>query len=543
MSVFNTEKTADQYGESPLFFGTAPGLFDTINKVYPEIWDLYKEMKKLDWSEDEFDYSQCNIDFKTVHRPTAEKMKKTLIYQWEQDSVAARAIAPVLAPFITNSELWAMYQRISDNECLVPEHEVLTKDRGWVQIADIKVGDTVAQYNPHNGKTEFAVVSNTVSRHYAGDIITFCNHNATFRQRVTPGHRMVTRRLYGPNQGHEFHEASVCPKNGSMAFIVSGEMIGGDDALSAKDRPRGNRKDQYQVNVTDISYVAGNTVKSFRDNYEGMVHCITVPSGAFLTRIDGIISVTGNCIHAATYSEIVRMSFDDPKAVLVETLEMKETIQRMEVILGIMDDLAEASHKYALGLIPADQELFNKLYLFVVALFIMERVQFMASFGVTFTICASGPFQPIGQAVKKIAQDEFEVHVQAGKAVLKILHNTEMGRIAREQTKATVESIFAAVVNSEFTFIDWLFSDGEPMIGTNADLLKKWVLFCGKDPVTFLGLKHPFGKLPKENPMPHLEKWIDMNKLQAAPMEQDHGQYKVGVVVDDSAGGNFDDFL
>lgn len=365
MSVFNAEKTAADYGESPLFFGTAPGLFDTINKVYPEIWDLYKEMKKLDWSEDEFDYSQCNIDFKTVHRPTAEKMKKTLIYQWEQDSVAARAIAPVLAPFITNSELWAMYQRISDNEV----------------------------------------------------------------------------------------------------------------------------------------------------------------------------------IHAATYSEIVRMSFDDPKAVLVETLEMKETIQRMEVIIGIMDDLAKASHEYALGLIPADQELFNKLYLFVVALFIMERVQFMASFGVTFTIVASGPFQPIGQAVKKIAQDELEVHVQAGKAVLKILHNTEMGRIAREQTKATVEAIFAAVVNSEFTFIDWLFSDGEPMIGTNADFLKKWVLFCGKDPVTFLGLEHPFGKLPKENPMPHLEKWIDMNKLQAAPMEQDHGQYKVGVVVDDSAGENFDDFL
>ena len=144
--------------------------------------------------------------------------------------------------------------------------------------------------------------------------------------------------------------------------------------------------------------------------------------------------------------------------------------------------------------------------------------------------------------MKKIAQDELEVHVQAGKAVLKILHNTEMGRIAREQTKATVEAIFAAVVNSEFTFIDWLFSDGEPMIGTNADFLKKWVLFCGKDPVTFLGLEHPFGKLPKENPMPHLEKWIDMNKLQAAPMEQDHGQYKVGVVVDDSSGEDFSDF-
>lgn len=30
-------------------------------------------------------------------------------------------------------------------------------------------------------------------------------------------------------------------------------------------------------------------------HYEGTVHCVTVPSGFFLTRIDGIVSVTGNC--------------------------------------------------------------------------------------------------------------------------------------------------------------------------------------------------------------------------------------------------------
>ena len=365
MLVYNTEKTAGAYGEKPLFLGTSPGLFDTINKVYPELWKFYKEMKALDWSEDEFDYTQCNMDFKTCDPSVAEKMKKTLVYQWEQDSVACRAIGPVIASFVTNSEAWAMYQRISDNET----------------------------------------------------------------------------------------------------------------------------------------------------------------------------------IHAATYSEIVRMSFDDPAKVLTEILEIKESIARMEAVARVFDDALLASHQYPLGLVPNDQELFNRVYLFIVALFIMERIQFMASFAVTFTICASGLFQPIGQAIKKICQDEYEVHVQAGKAVLNILHATEQGRIAREQTRATVETLFGEVIESEFKFVDYLFEDEKPLVGTNAEFLKKWVLFCGKDVVNFLGIDHTYGKLPKDNPMPHLEKWIDMNKLQAAPMEQDHGMYKVGVVIDDSENGDFSDFF
>src|SRR5690625_4478005 len=74
--------------------------------------------KSLDWDENEFDYSSCNADFKKANRSTYDMMIKTLAWQWEADSVASRAIAPVLAPFITSSELWAAWQRISDNEVI-----------------------------------------------------------------------------------------------------------------------------------------------------------------------------------------------------------------------------------------------------------------------------------------------------------------------------------------------------------------------------------------------------------------------------------------
>ena len=102
-TVFNYDKT--DYQKPLLLLGQRPGLFDTVNRHYPEIWKLYKAQKSLDWDENEFDYSSCNADFKSCSRSTYDMMIKTLAWQWEADSVASRAIAPVLAPFITSSEL------------------------------------------------------------------------------------------------------------------------------------------------------------------------------------------------------------------------------------------------------------------------------------------------------------------------------------------------------------------------------------------------------------------------------------------------------
>ena len=204
--VFNLDKTAKQYSKTSLFFGGEPGLFDTVNKQYPKIWSLYKEMKSLDWDESEVDYTQCNNDFKNCPKGVSDMMIKTLAWQWEADSVASRSIAPVFAPFISSSELWAAWQRISDNEV----------------------------------------------------------------------------------------------------------------------------------------------------------------------------------IHAAAYSEIVRMSFDNPSEVLEDVLSIQESLTRLESVSKSFKDLYVASHKYALGLIDSDQETYNTLYKGIIALLLLERIQFMSSFAITF---------------------------------------------------------------------------------------------------------------------------------------------------------------
>lgn len=349
-NVFNYDKT--DYAKPLLFLGEKQGLFDTINRHYPRIWELYKTQKSLDWDENEFDYSSCNADFKKANRSTYDMMIKTLAWQWEADSVASRAIAPVLAPFITSSELWAAWQRISDNEV----------------------------------------------------------------------------------------------------------------------------------------------------------------------------------IHAATYSEIVRNSFDDPSTIIDEILRVEEAHERLKRVVKAFDDAFTASHQYALGQIENNQDTYNAVFMMVIALFCMERIQFMASFAVTFAICDTGQFQPIGKSIQKIAQDELEIHAELDRAVLENELQTERGQTAFTQKREEIEALIAEVVDSELTWIEYLFSEGRELVGVNADRLAAWTLYCAKDVYQTLGIETDRYAFPKTNPLKFMEKWLNISKTQASPQEQDIAAYKVGVM-------------
>ena len=683
--IFNTEKT--DYETPVLLMGTQDaGLFDTVNKSYPEIWELYKTMKSLDWDENEFDYSSCNQTFKTCPEHISDKMIKTLAWQWESDSVAARTIYAVLAPFITAPELSAAWQRISDNECLIEGTEVLTP-KGWVDLSEVQVGDSVCQYEM-GGTTSFQSVSHVVEKDYNGDLYAFKNPRGHINQVVTPKHRMIRRSA--SNGEYEVGEAGVFDfKKGAAdrrwSSVSSGVISGSKTKLSAEEafliavQADGSISSRYDGSICDtipvwfsfakerkvdrlqrlvaecgfaltelsgrsasensksqrrfkvdvpLKYSAylknfnwvdlhnvdsswctefldeiiawdGNFTKNtgilhttsrqavdicqaaaslsgfkthlsqredsrsdkFSDcyrlswkkqggvsgqgivksvtHYKGKVRCLTIPSGFFLVRYKGAVSVTGNCVHAATYSEIVRMSFDNPREVLDTVLEVTESVQRLEIVAEVLQEAYTASHEYALGLIENDQETYNKVFMMIVALLALEGIQFMSSFAITFSICDTGLFQPIGKAVQKIAQDEYEVHVELDKAVLKRELATERGKIAFQQCEHKIQKLLDEVIASEFEWLDYLFSDGEELVGVNADLCKRWTLYCAKPVYNFFGLKYelPF---PKKNPLKFMDSWLDISKTQAAPQEQDNAQYKVGVTRRNDEGKTFD---
>ncbi len=366
-NIFNTDKL-DYAGtvNRSMFLGEPSGLFDTVHRNFPEVWEIYKNMKSLDWDELEFDFMTCNTDFKSVPREISQCMIRTLAWQWEADSVAAKTILPIMSSFISAPELQAAWGRITDNEVL----------------------------------------------------------------------------------------------------------------------------------------------------------------------------------HAATYSEIVRCSFDDPNQVLKDVLEVTEAMQRLKVVSDIMGHAYRVSHELALGMRDRnDPECYDAAFMFTVALYVLERIQFMASFAVTFAIAETGAFMQIGKAVQKICQDEFEVHVALDKAVLRHEMSLDIGKAAFARNREKIFNLIREVEASELTWTDYAL-ENDPLVGLTRKGLRRWVKFSADEVYQFFGFTSPHENVPKENPLPYMVDWMNIAGTQASPQEQQNGQYKVNVIQRNDDGIVYDtDFL
>ena len=361
-NIFNTKKT--DYGNVQLFFGQEPGLLDSIHKFYPKLWRLFKKLRKQDWDEEEFDFSLCNVEFKTCPSHVYERMINTLIWQWEQDSVASRSIAAVLAPFCSSVEVWVPYVRINDNEN----------------------------------------------------------------------------------------------------------------------------------------------------------------------------------VHGLTYSEIIKGSFDNPDEVLVSLLEKVEPMRRLETISKIFSKTFTASHKYALKLIEDNQDLRNTVYMFLVGMYLMERVQFMASFAETFDICRKGYFPPIRAAVEKIAMDEFEIHAQFGQEVLRIVLAQPDGMTFYAECRDQIVAVINELFRSEITWLKWLRRDGDHEGFMTYDESVSWLEFNCTAAAVFLGLNEEeveFNFVTK-NPLPWMKSHMNLSDNQASPQEEDANAYMVNIIRPDDMGKVFE---
>lgn len=244
-------------------------------------------------------------------------------------------------------------------------------------------------------------------------------------------------------------------------------------------------------------------------------------------------------VHANAYSEIVRMGFPVPQNVIRDMLAKTEAHRRFSVVGNVLADLKRESIELAYkkefeGFIPPKNFWIKPMLTFYFTMWVLERVQFMDSFGTTFLIAQSGYYQPIGQAVKKICQDEYEVHSEYRKEVVLEILKTVEGEAALEELKPLFTSILEDVVDSElrWTREDLFKSDTRALVGTNSELMCQWCLFNAKAVANTLKLKTKY-TFPKTNPIPILEDWVNMNKQQTAPQEQDNPAYKVNAVIAD----------
>ncbi len=234
-------------------------------------------------------------------------------------------------------------------------------------------------------------------------------------------------------------------------------------------------------------------------------------------------------LHAMTYSEIVRGSFESPSEVLSTINKMRETFGRMSAIARGMSRAEKMIAQYKAGNIKYSAELYEAVFVFLVFLYFLERIQFMSSFAVTALICATGLFEPINAAVQLIARDEYTNHVPFGEEVLRIEMNTPRGALAFKNNRQLILDGLTEVLMTERQWNAGLFSDGEEFTGGSEARLNAYSGFCARPAIVMFGLEHDIAALrldiPEVNPIGMMDDWMDINKKQSSPQEQDHNGY------------------
>lgn len=190
-----------------------------------------------------------------------------------------------------------------------------------------------------------------------------------------------------------------------------------------------NRKDTYcdihTVNILNRKYKDGQSIEKRAVKYKGMVRCLTVPSGAFLMRYNGVVSITGNCIHSYSYTYIMRNVLIEPSEEFDSIVVNEEIKKRASSITQYYDDLIEYSQYYNLfgegefeikkqdkdGVMQhhhrieiTKRELMKKIYLCMFVVNVLEAIRFFVSFACSFSFAERKLMEGNAKIIKLISR-------------------------------------------------------------------------------------------------------------------------------------------
>lgn len=254
-----------------------------------------------------------------------------------------------------------------------------------------------------------------------------------------------------------------------------------------------------------------------------------------------MVEITKNeIVHASTYSRMVELSFDHPDEIITDVVSKLEALRRMERIAGVMSHALNTAIKIETGQIARSSiEAYDAIMMLWCALLCMERIQFVASFAVTFGKGNAGKFVQFSNAVSKICTDELEVHAETDFAVLEIEFGTERGIDFLQRRGGDILALVDDVRQSELNWIDHIAANGadkDPDL--TIDGLRTEVDLNSEPVYKFFGFKKELPYLTGRR-LPYMETMIKIDQVQGAAQEERKGNYMVGGVITNDEGVDF----
>lgn len=288
------------------------------------------------------------------------------------------------------------------------------------------------------------------------------------------------------------------------------------------------RKNDYDVTIKNLAFQSELDSVASRAIAPLLAPFVTNPELWFaIVKISDIEN-----LHVATYNTIIRNCLKDKSEVFNEIAKNEQIVKRSEAVVRVFDELQRLGAMYTLDRNSVSRDVVMKTIIrSYVALYCLERLQFMSSFAATFAVAESGIIQGIAKLVQKIAQDEL-VHAAVDEEVIRILRKEEDTSKYFPEMKSEIKQIVDEVVQQELAWNEYLFSEGRSIVGLNQQLLNDWVHYNAKFVYDFFQIPFEFERL-STSPLSFMGNWLDINKFQNANMEGDNNNYALNVVVDD----------
>jgi len=232
----------------------------------------------------------------------------------------------------------------------------------------------------------------------------------------------------------------------------------------------------YVVNLGSLEFKTYPYRKEV--DYEGMVYCVTVPSGLIVTRRNGCVAVCGNCEHQLSY------------ALLNDTLGFGESFY-YEFL-----EWSEMKEKYEFMIEQHDTSKPKELASYLAKQMFIEGVSLFSSFVMLINFDRRGLLPGMADVVRLSSADE-SLHVEGLSQLFKHLLKA-FPEIVTDDFKKDIYDCAREVIRLEDAFIDLVFKNHD-IKGLTTEETKSYARYVTDARLTQLGLKKNFGM--EKNPI------------------------------------------
>ncbi len=282
------------------------------------------------------------------------------------------------------------------------------------------------------------------------------------------------------------------------------------DALGFKTLPEVAQR-MFKLNNGYQSLMDSGVVNIYND----LTMCCTNPELAMLYQY----IAQNESIHALSYSTGLVEMFGDKAT---EVIDIVYTDPVIKTRLTSEIDFAE----------QLDRDNMESIFKVVVAAYLLEHIKFPFSFFVTFRInnAYGNAINGFSMLLKKIAEDEMDVHYPANDNVIKVMIAESM--VDPIWAKQFIKDEVVRIVSEEFAWNKYLLQDGS-IPGYNQAIGEAFIEYQGNKALRDCGIDVP--AIKPNDTITWFNHYRDINNQVVAQQEQKSNQYQKGVLKNDLA--------